>query len=204
MDNNKIVIVDLPVLTDRRAGTIANAIWLYSMCYDIPNRKTNRPAVIYIDEAQFLVNDELKMIQTISRSSCVGIVLLFQNIAVLEERFSKEAVRGLLSTINTFVFTRQSDAESRQWASDRIGKIEKVRETRNYGNSQSKGGGSSFSITKEIVRDYQFQPEDFSSLKRGGPENWFRVEAIVLTDGKAFRAKFHQICPGAFCTVKPQ
>jgi len=133
----------------------------------------------------------------------VSTILLFQNLSVLQERLSQVAVTGLLGNINTLIFSRQSDAETRQWAADRIGKIKKIRKTRNYGTTQSKGGGSSFSLSKEEVWDYRFQPDDFSALKTGGPSSGFKVETIVLSGDKAFRAKWHQLKPGFASTVKP-
>jgi len=203
LNKGKIVIVDLPVLTDRLTGTIANSIWLYSFCRALTKRTTTHPCAIWIDEAQFLLTEEMMQIQSIIRSHSVSTILLFQNISVLQERLSKVAVTGLLGNINTLIFSRQSDAETRQWAADRIGKIKKIRKTRNYGTTQSKGGGSSFSLSKEEVWDYRFQPDNFSALKTGGPSSGFKVETIVLSGDRAFRAKWHQLQPGSAFTVKP-
>jgi type IV secretory pathway TraG/TraD family ATPase VirD4 len=199
----KIICIDFPILKDRMTGIMANLIWLFSTCRMATKRNRNQPAAIYLDESQFLLTPEMMRMQTVIRSHSVATILLFQNRGVLEERMGEAAVTGLLGNINTLIFTRQSDPETRQWSADRIGKAKKIRETRNRGTSYGRGAGSSSSISKEEIWDYKFQPDEFSDLRTGGKANGFKVESIVLTPTKAFRAKWHQTKPGSWGTVKP-
>jgi hypothetical protein len=203
LNHRKIICCDLPVLTDRMTGTLANSIWLYSMCRAIPKRKSASPAAIYIDEAQFLLSDEMMLLQTVIRSHSVATILLFQNLSVLQERLSKASVTALLGNINTLILTRQSDAETRQWAADRVGKQKCVKETKSRGTSPGRLGTSSTTLSKVEVLDYKFQPDDFYHLSTGGHKNRCKVESIVVAGTQAFRADWHQVTPGSIGTVKP-
>lgn len=203
LERRKIVVVDIPVLKDQTVGTIANGIWLFAFCRALTRRTTRHPAALYIDEAQFLISSELMRTQSVIRSHNVSTILLFQNLAVLEERLPKAAVEGLLGTINTMIFTRQAHAQTRQWAADRIDKAIAKRETKNRSRNYGGGGGSSTSESEEKIWDYKFHPSMFGTLKTGGRANGYKVETIVLAGAKAFRAKWHQLRPGKGYTVKP-
>jgi hypothetical protein len=204
LERQKIVVIDVPVLAGPSSvGTIANGIWLYAFCRALTQRQTSLPAALWIDEAQFLVSPELMRTQTIIRSHGVSTVLLFQNLAVLEERMAKTAVEGLLGTMNTTVFTRQAHAGTRQWAADHIGKVIKTRRTENHSRHHGVNGGSSTSESEERIVDYKFHPHEFANLTDGDEENSYKVESIVLTGAKAFRARWHQKRPGKGGTVKP-
>jgi type IV secretory pathway TraG/TraD family ATPase VirD4 len=205
LTRQKIICVDFPVLQNRLMGLIANSIWNFCTCRVATEKNRHRPAAIYIDEAQFLLTEETMRMQTVIRSHSVATILLFQNLPVLRARMSQAAVAGLLGSMNTIVFSRQADSETRQWAADRIGKKRTIRETRNRGSSYGRGaGGSSSSVSKEEIWDYKFHPDEFSNLKTGGRENGYKVGTIVLHGDQAFRAKWHQIKPGSWGTVQPK
>jgi len=205
LTKRKIICVDFPVLQNRMMGLLANSIWHFCTCRIATEKNRHHPAAIYIDEAQFLLTAETMRMQTVIRSHSVATILLFQSLAVLRERMSEAAVAGLLGNLNTVIFSRQSDPETRQWAADRIGKRKTIRETRNRGSSYGRGaGGSSSSVTKEEIWDYRFHPDYFSDLKTGGKENGYQVGTIVLLGHKAFRAKWHQNKPGTWGSVKPR
>jgi type IV secretory pathway TraG/TraD family ATPase VirD4 len=204
LSRQKIIIIDFPVLQNRMMGLVANSIWLYCTCRVATQKNRNRPAAIHIDEAQFLLTPEMMRMQSVIRSHSVSTILLFQNLGVLQERMTTAAVDGLLGSINTVIFTRQSDAKTRQWAADRIGKKKTIRHTRNSGTSRGHGSGSSYSISKEAVWDYKFHPDEFSNLATGGKAYGYKVGSIVLTGAKAFKAKWHQLHPGSWGSVKPK
>jgi type IV secretory pathway TraG/TraD family ATPase VirD4 len=204
LDRSKIVCVDIPVLDKRATGTIANAIWLFFFCRALTKRKTASPAALYIDEAQFLVSPELQMTQTVIRTHHVATILLFQNLSVLRKHLSEDEAKALLNTLNTMIFTRQADADTRQWAADRIGKVRRQRKTESQGRTHGHSGGASASESTEWVWEYKFEPSLFGLLKNGGKKYGYEVESIVHTGDKSFRASWHQTKPGRGGTVKPQ
>jgi TraM recognition site of TraD and TraG len=203
LERGKIVCVDVPVLEKDEVGTIVNSIWLFFFCRALTKRKSRRPAAIYVDEAQFLLCRELQRRQTVIRTHNVATVILFQNIPVLKDYLNEQAVTGLLSTLNTLIFTRQQDDFSRQWASNRISMRRKYRKTENQSHTPGRSAGVSYSESTELVWDHKFHPSVFVDLKNGGKKHGYKVESIVQTADKAFRASWHQKRPGSKNTVKP-
>jgi len=190
---NKIIILDFSVKEYLDAGIIAQSI--YKMMFqqaverrDIKDHPT--PVFLWADEAQMFVNPYDQIFLTTARSKRVATVFLTQNIpnylvVMGAGAEAKPKVDSLLGNLSTKIFHANMDAETNEYASRLIGSAllpasNIGRQRGQFSVSESRSEGFSFSIQPQIF------PREFITLKSGGEENGFKVEAVLVVSGRAW------------------
>jgi len=194
----RIVVVDLPVKEWAAVGRMAAVLWKYSLQKAVERRADNgdglgRPLFLWADECQHFASRYDSLFQATARSSRVASVYLTQNypslIAALGgESGGKALTDSLLGNMGTKIFHANSDRDTNQFAAELVGR--RLQTLRNSGTGASlsmgsqPGGGSSASRGQSEHMDYEIQPMEFSTLRKGGAENGFESEALVLQNGR--------------------
>jgi len=194
----RIVVVDLPVKEWSAVGRMAAVLWKYSLQKAVERRADNgdglgRPLFLWADECQHFASRYDSLFQATARSSRVASVYLTQNypslIAALGgESGGKALTDSLLGNMGTKIFHANSDRETNQFAAELVGR--RLQALRNYGTGASlsmggqSSGGASASRGRSEHMDYEIQPMEFSTLRKGGPENMCESEALVLQNGR--------------------
>jgi hypothetical protein len=94
----------------------------------------------------------------------------------------------LLGNMGTKIFHANSDRETNQLAADLVGK--RLQSLRSSGSGSSLSLGSQASCGTSASRgcaetmDFEIQPMEFSTLRKGGPENAHTAEALVFQNGR--------------------
>jgi len=199
--NGKIIIVDLPVQEFRLVGRIANLAWKY--CFQIAvlrrvqpadRQSFLRPVFLWADEAQNFVSKFDSEYQAVARSAAGCTVYLTQN----RESFRRvlknnDAVDSLLGNLQAKFFC-QNSGETNEWAAKLLGERWLNITSTNVGQShndmiqqqQQNMGNHSSGVSRSAQRRYFVEPARFTTLKRGGAQNNFQVEAIVYNGGHLF------------------
>lgn len=179
----KIIVLDFPVKKYLQLGVYAQAIYKMIWQQAVERRDTERfpkPLFLWIDEAQYFVNEYDMLFQTTARSSLACSVLISQNIsnyyATIGGEMAKERVNSLLGNLATKIFHSNNDYVTNQWAADTIGKTFQKK------TSISVGDLSNTSINRGL--EYQVEPQQFTLLQGGGELNGNRAEAIITVAGK--------------------
>ena len=200
--DGKIVIVDLPVQEFRLVGRIASLAWKY--CFQVAVlRRTQpadrqsflRPVFLWADEAQNFVSKFDSEYQAVARSAGGCTVFLTQN----RESFRRvlkndDAVDSLLGNLQCKFFC-QNAGETNEWASKLLGERWITITSTNAGLSrndqtfpqpQPQQAGQNAGVSRSEQRRYFVEPAAFTTLKRGGSQYDFQVEAIVFNGGHLF------------------
>jgi hypothetical protein len=196
--DGKIIIVDIPVQEYRLVGRIANLAWKY--CFQIAVLRRTQPkdgylrsTFLWADEAQNFVSKFDSEYQAVARSAGGCTVYLTQNIESFRRVLkNNDAVDSLLGNLQAKFFT-QNSGDTNEWASKLLGQRwlqvnstsvgqsskEMALTTQNQGNFNS-------GLSRSEQRRYFVEPATFTTLKRGGPQHGFQVEAIVYNGGHIF------------------
>lgn len=176
----KIIVINFPVKEYLQLGVYAQCIYKKIWQQVVESRKGAdlvRPVFMWVDEAQYFINEDDTMFQTTARSAKACTVLITQNIsnyyASIGGKNPQARVDSLLGNLSTKIFHTNNDYVTNEWAANTIGKVFQSRETVNTGEE------SSISFSDSL--DYQIQPQEFTLLKTGGTSN---VQAIITTAGK--------------------
>ena len=200
--DNKIIILDLPVLEFREVGRLAQIIFKYvwqrvTLQRVIPKleEEMHRPVFLWVDEAQHFITPFEDEFLSTCRSFRVCSVYMTQNYNNYLSRLrgqsnAKPSVDAFLGNMQTFIFHANSDAVTNQWAATQIARNKQKRVTKAYGgNSGSQEAGqknkssSSFNRTESEEILYQVLPYDFTQLRKGGEKNNYLVEAYIIHTG---------------------
>jgi type IV secretory pathway VirB4 component len=142
-------------------------------------RRYPTPVFMWVDEAQYFINEDDMLFQTTARSARACTVMITQNIsnyyATIGGSNAKERVDSLLGNLVTKIFHANNDYVTNEWAAKTIAQTYHKKE------SLSAGKGASVQMSKELA--YQVQPQEFTELATGGEENGSRVEAIITSLG---------------------
>jgi hypothetical protein len=199
--HGKIILVDLPIQEFRLVGRIANLVWKY--CFQVavlrrtpPTQPDTflRPVFLWADEAQNFVTNFDAAYQATARSAGGCTVYLTQN----RESFRRvlknnDAVDSLLGNLQAKFFC-QNSGETNEWAAKLLGERWLHINSTNVGQShndmmqqqQQNAGNHSSGVTRSAQRRYFVEPARFTTLKRGGAQNNFQVEAVVYNGGNLF------------------
>ena len=94
--------------------------------------------------------------------------------------------------MGTKIFHANSDRETNQFAAELVGKRLQALRSLGSGSSLSFGAqasaGSSRSRGLSESMDFEIQPREFSSLRKGGPENANTADALVFQNGRQWAA----------------
>lgn len=179
----KIIILNFPVKQYLQLGVYAQAIYkrMWQQAVERrPVKKKSLPVFMWVDEAQYFLNEDDMMFQTTARSSRACTVMLSQNIsnyyATIGGRHPKERVDSLLGNLATKIFHANNDYVTNEWAANTIGKKYLRQRTVSMGEMQN--------ISFSEALNYQVEPQAFTILRSGGRNNNFQVEAVVTVAGK--------------------
>ncbi|WP_375445947.1 type IV secretory system conjugative DNA transfer family protein [uncultured Fibrella sp.] len=185
----KVVLINLPILTYRKAGRDAQLMVKYCFQRAWQRRdvhKNPRPVFLWVDESQHLLLDKDAEFLTTARSSRIATVFLTQNLpnylGMMSGDRAEHRVRSLLGNFGTKILHASSDSETNEWYSRLIGDafFEDVSESTTVAQNFSQTRGRSLKLER-LVR-----PEEFSRLLTGGPKNGLRVEAYIHRQGDVF------------------
>jgi hypothetical protein len=198
----KIVVIDLPVKEWGEVGRIAAVLWKYCFQKTVERRKDNptgqgRPVFLWADECQYFISRHDSLYQATARSSRAATVYLTQSIPSLVAALGSESdgrplVDSLLNNLVTKIFHANSDTTTNEYASKLIGK--QIKRFRNFSSSTGYGNSQSWLPSITNSSGYSEQLDDavhaneFSRLRRGGPENGYMVTGMMIQMGRTFGA----------------
>ncbi len=188
--DGRILIIDLPVQEFRLAGRVANLCWKY--CFQVATLRRMKPAgggnlrpvFLWADEAQNFVTNFDSEYQAVARSAGGCTVYLTQNRESYRRVLgNNDAVDSLLGNLQAKFFC-QNSGDTNEWASKLLGE----RYINVTGTNVGRGaeGAASSGVSRSEQRRYFVEPAAFTTLKRGGPKNDFKVQAIVYNGGHQF------------------
>ena len=168
-----------------------------------------RPVFLWADECQSFMNSYDAEFLSTARSSRACSMFLSQDkpsyVANIDGGNVQAIADSLIGKFQTRIFHANTEKETCEYASEMIGKVKKYNVTRslssgdstNDGGSQAEEGGTyggGFGRTSAIqtgyseYMDYDVPPDYFGNeLRTGGPDNRYRVDAIMVRNGKTFR-----------------
>jgi NAD(P)-dependent dehydrogenase (short-subunit alcohol dehydrogenase family) len=198
----KVVVVDLPVKEWSEVGRMAAVLWKYCLQKAVERRTDNahargRPLFVWADECQHFASRYDTLFQATARSSRVASVYMTQSypslVAALGgESLGRAETDSLLGNMGTKIFHANSDRETNRLAAELVGKRLQSLRTFGSGASLSMGGqasiGSSASRGRSEHMDFEIQPMELSSLRKGGSENGHSADALVFQNGRIWEA----------------
>ena len=188
---NKVIILDFSVKEFLDAGIMAQCIFKLIFQQAIERRKVKEfpnPVFLWADEAQYFVNPYDQIFLTTARSSRAATVFLSQNISnylviMGAGENAKAKVDSFMGNLTTKIFHTNSDAETNEYASRLIGSDITYMNGQNVSSElYSLNINTTQSTSAQILP--QIQPKYFTTLKSGGINNNFEVDALVFVSGK--------------------
>jgi hypothetical protein len=145
----------------------------------------------FVDEAHELVCNYTPEFLATARSARVASVLISQNkpnyLAAMGGEIGRHRVDAFLGNMGTIIFHANGNPETNRRASDMIS--EEVQTRANWHGTMETGqgrGGGGESIGRKVM------PPEFTTLKKGCPQNSFVTEATVYQTGASFAANEFQ------------
>ncbi|MEA5426390.1 type IV secretory system conjugative DNA transfer family protein [Arcicella lustrica] len=182
----KIILINLPVKVYHKVGRDCQILFKYIWQRAMEKRnvtENSRPVFLWADEAQNFIHEHDVDFQATARSSRICTVYLTQNLpnlyASMGGKQSEYKVKSFLGTLATKIFHANADIETNRYASELIGDsfFEDQSDSITVAKNVSHTRGRSFKLER-VVR-----PEQFISLKTGGPKNNFKVEGYMHRQG---------------------
>lgn len=202
-----VIVLDLPTKIYGAAGVYVQSAFTYlwqTACEQRDVKHKPRPVFWFVDEAHELVGDYTPQFLATARSARVASVLISQNKpnyqAAMGGETGRHRVEAFLGNIGTKIFHANGDPETNRWASDMIS--EEIQTRTNWHGTTEQGpgrGGGSEAPGRKVL------PSEFTTLKKGGPQNGFMTDCIVYQTGASFaanggepwlRTAFQQQIPG--------
>jgi hypothetical protein len=199
--DGKIIIVDIPVQEFRLVGRIANLVFKYCFQISVLRRMQPadrqsflRPVFLWADEAQQFVTKFDPEYQAVARSAGGCTVYLTQNRESLRRALkNNDAVDSLLGNLQCKVMC-QNAGDTNEWAAKLLGERWLMVTSTSVGQSRSDGsvpmqqqGNLNSGLSRSEQRRYFVEPAAFTTLRNGGPQNNFQVEAIIYSAGHQFQ-----------------
>lgn len=185
-----VILIDLPIQEFHEVGRVVQNIWKYQFQRSILRRdvaRYPRPVLLFADEAQNFISSFDYQYQAVARSARACTVYLTQNISnfysVLGAR-GRDETHAFLGNLTTKIFHANSDHNSNQYAADLIS--QQWGTVFNYSTSHhQQSGGSSAGGAQSL--QYKVLPGEFTTLRKGGPQNRLEVDAIVYQGGRTWK-----------------
>ncbi len=194
--DGKIILLNLPVKLYDKVGHDCQILFKYIWQRAMERRdvrQNGRPVMLWADESQNFLHEHDADFQATARSSRVATVYLTQNIpnyyAAMGGSKSEYRVKSFLGTLTTKIFHANADIETNHYASALLGNIEWEDVTR----GSSVGRDFSASQNTSIKIEPAMRPEEFVSLKTGGPANDFITEAVIHRQGTPFANSLNHV-----------
>lgn len=183
----KIILLNLPVKDYHKMGRDAQIMFKYIWQRAMERRRVSengRPVFLWADESQNFLHEHDAAYQATARSSLIATVYISQNLpnyfANMGGEASEYKVKSFLGTLGTKIFHANADIETNKYASELVGQAFFKQE--NFSNTLS----GKFSSTEGYHYGLEFimRPEEFVSLRTGGPANNQLVDGVIHTQGK--------------------
>lgn len=182
----KIFIVDVPLKrfgeTGRFAQILAKTAWQRAAERRNPRAEDARSAFLWLEEAQLFVTKHDAAFAQTSRSQRLASFLLTQNIsnfyAAIGGSDARAATDSLLGNLQTKIFHANGDAVTNEWAERHFAKALLPVQSLGLSSESTFNRGTQQSLQPVI------QAREFTTLRKGGPENNGVVEAIVFQTGR--------------------
>ncbi|GJM16879.1 MAG: hypothetical protein DHS20C13_22060 [Thermodesulfobacteriota bacterium] len=176
----KIIILDFPIKSYLDSGIYAQGLFKLLFQQAVERRvyqpEKDIPVFLWVDESQNFLNTYDQIFQTTARSAGVSTVFITQNISnyyvAIGGKNPEARVNSLLGNLSTKIFHNNNDYVTNEWASKLIGKTWKNIESMNIGQTQS------FGLSKQY--HWEVEPSEFSRLRKGGENNDFEVDAVIV------------------------
>lgn len=198
--DGRILVIDLPVKEFAEVGQFAGVLWKFVWQRAVERRDVDanpRPVFLFVDEFQHFLTSHDSLFQTTARSSRVATVYLTQNISNLLAGFGGDNARALtdslLGNLTTKIAHLNSDPVTNEWFASVIGRSRQF--FMNMNSSFQPGAASLMASYYEDVQsssgmseqmEFEVQPRRFTTLRSGGPQNGFQVDAILYQGGRVF------------------
>jgi len=185
----KIILINLPVKHYFKVGRDSQVLFKYIWQRAMEKRdisSNGRPVFLWADEAQHFLHEYDAEYQATARSSRIATVYISQNLpnyhANMVSTHSDHRVKAFLGTLGTKIFHANADIETNNYASQLIGEAysETTQRSKTIAGTFSSTETTSYSLERMV------RPEILASLKTGGPDNKYHVEAYMHRQGKQF------------------
>ena len=203
IEEGAILVIDLPVKEFAEVGQFAQVLWKSAFQRSIERRnisKNARPVFLWADEAQYFITAYDMQFQTTCRAARVATVYLTQNVSNVYAALGggdkgKAQADSLFANLNTKIFHANGDPVTNEYGASLIGRSRQFL-TNASSNHQPENGSNNFwglqsapntsaGVSEHI--DFEVQPRQFTTLRRGGRENRCQVDGIVFQGGRRFR-----------------
>lgn len=192
----KIILLNIPVKQFHKVGRDCQIMFKYIWQKAMEERnvkKNARPLFLWADEGQLFLHEYDAEYQATARSSRIATVYLTQNLpnyfAGMGGNKAVFRIKSFLGTLGTKVFHANADTETNRYASELIGDAYSEDESR----TSTMSGNFSIGRTRSYRLERMVRPEQFVSLKTGGPVNNLCTEAYIHKQGNAFHNGFNHL-----------
>lgn len=192
----KIILLNIPVKQYHKIGRDCQIMVKYIWQKAMEERNVNknpRPLFLWADEGQLFIHEYDAEYQATARSSRIATVYLTQNLpnyfAGMGGQKAVFRIKSFLGTLGTKIFHANADTDTNRWASELIGDGYAQEESR----TATISGNFSTGRTTSWRLERMVRPEQFVSLKTGGPANNLCTEAYIHKQGNAFHNGFNHI-----------
>ena len=199
-----IIVVDIPIKSFGQVGIAAQTLWKYLFQQSCERRdvgKNPRPVVLASDECHNIINAHDPLFLSTARSSLVCSIYMTQTFpsivaAMGGEQKGLALAENFVGVLANRIFCANTDTRTNAWAADVFAKSFQSRFNSGFSKNEKGGGGSNAGASESL--EHNVQPAEFITLRKGGPENDFLVEAIVGQGGKVFNASGQTFIKTAF------
>lgn len=192
-----VVLLDLPVKEFDQVGQLVQVLLKYIWQRATERRDLERyprPCFLWCDECQLFVTAADATFQTTARSSRACTVYLTQSLSnfygALGGERSKALTHSLLGNLQTKIFHQNGDSRTNEFAADLFAKSWQFRGS--AGTSTTEGAFGEPRVSRNAggsdSLEYEILPQEFTMLRKGGPENKGAVDAILFQGGRRWRA----------------
>jgi type IV secretory pathway TraG/TraD family ATPase VirD4 len=194
-----VLVVSLPLKEFNEIGQTAQALMKFIWQRAAERRsleQRNRVTFLWADEAQFFVDSNDAQFQSTARSSRMATVYLSQNIGAYYREIGEADTHSLMGNLGTKLFHANGDPMTNNWAADLFSKSWQYRGS--AGTSLNDGVVGNQTVSRNYGStdslDYEVLPQEFTCLRKGGPENERRVEAVAFQGGRIWHATNKNHC----------
>ena len=187
-----VIVVDLPVKSFGQVGLFSQILMKYVWQQAAERRDTHansRPIFLWADESHLFVNETDVSFATTARSSRACMVYLSQTLpnyywALGGQDKGKALTDSLMGVLQTKILCANADPTTNQWSAEIFAKSWQQKFQSGINHNDKGGGGSNAGSSESL--EYNIQPAQFLTLRRGGPHNHFLVETIIGQGGRVF------------------
>jgi len=203
--SGRIVVLDLPVQEVGHTGLLVQSAWKHLFQTSLQRHARSgdphcRPVFLWEDEGQYFFSEYDHHFQATARSARVCHVVLSQNVHNFYVQFGRggeAAANSVFGNLNTKIFHANSEPFTNEWAVKHFGQEIHSRVTISHRPppppppNQSMADAlmnavdppSTAGVSTTEHWEYAVRPEEFNTLRTGGPENDFQVDAYITWIG---------------------